>query len=337
MYNAFVKMRNYLYSHNMLKVYSSAYPVISIGNISSGGSGKTPCALMIAKICKDNSIQVSLLSSGYKRTSKGICTVSSSYTMHNDIMPEQCGDEVYMQALSGYYHSVIVSQPKYKALSHFTTPIIIDDGFQHRAIKRDCNIVLLHSSDIKRRVFPWGTLRESLDALLRADIIICTDTFHIEKIEPFIKHKPLICKSSIHIGSLYSLDDILVSHKSYITLQNSSIYALSGIAHPRRFHASIQEKGYSITKIKELKDHVKYTDKVISQIIKEMKQLNLSTIITTEKDAVKLYAYRSTFEQYSIQCFVLPITFEIIEGKQEFLLFLQKLLTSNSTISHTSL
>ena len=125
MYNAFVKMRNYLYSHNMLKVYSSAYPVISIGNISSGGSGKTPCALMIAKICKDNSIQVSLLSSGYKRTNKGICTVSSSYTMHNDIMPEQCGDEVYMQALSGYYHSVIVSQPKYKALSHFTTPIII--------------------------------------------------------------------------------------------------------------------------------------------------------------------------------------------------------------------
>ena len=146
-----------------------------------------------------------------------------------------------------------------------------------------------------------------------------------------------MCKSSIHIGSLYPLDDILVSHKSYITLQNSSIYALSGIAHPRRFHASIQEKGYSITKSKELKDHVQYTDKVISQIIYEMKHLHLKTIITTEKDAVKLYAYRSTFEQHSIQCFVLPITFDIIEGKKEFLLFLQKLLTSNSTISHTSL
>ena len=66
-----------------------------------------------------------------------------------------------------------------------------------------------------------------------------------------------------------------------------------------------------------------------------MKHLHLKTIITTEKDAVKLYAYRSTFEQHSIQCFVLPITFDIIEGKKEFLLFLQTHLTSNFTISHT--
>jgi len=335
MYNAFVKMRNYLYSHNMLKVYSSAYPVISIGNISSGGSGKTPCALMIAKICKDNNIQVSLLSSGYKRTSKGICTVSSSYTMQNDIMPEQCGDEVYMQALSGYYHSVIVSQPKYKALSHFTTPIIIDDGFQHRAIKRDCNIVLLHSSDIKGNLFPWGTLRESLDALLRADIIICTDTFPLDKIEPFIKHKPLMCKSSIHVGSLYPLDDILVSHKSYITLQNSSIYALSGIAHPSRFHISLQEKGFIIKSSKVLNDHAQYTEHIISKIIKEMKHEDLHTLITTEKDAVKLFRFKSIFEQHSIQCFVLPITFDIIEGKHEFLLSLQTVLTTTFTKTTT--
>lgn len=333
MYNVLVKMRNYLYSHHMLTEYSSAYPVISIGNISSGGSGKTPCALMIARICKENNIQVSLLSSGYKRTSKGICTVSSSYIMHNDIMPEQCGDEVYMQALSGYYHTVIVSQPKYKALSQFTTPIIIDDGFQHRAIKRDCNIVLLHSSDIENNVFPWGTLRESLNALQRADIIICTDSFPLEKIEPFIKHKPLICKSSVIVGTLYPLYELLISHKSYTTLQKSSVYALSGIAHPGRFHTSIQEKGYSIIKSKVLKDHVYYTDTVILQIINEMKQCQLDTIITTEKDAVKLHAYLSIFEQNSIQCFVLPITFDIIEGKREFLLSLQTLLTSNISIS----
>lgn len=337
MYNAFVKLRNYLYSHNMLKVYSSAYPVISIGNISSGGSGKTPCALMIAKICKDNFIQVSLLSSGYKRTSKGICTVSSSYTMHNDIMPEQCGDEVYMQALSGYYHSVIVSQPKYKALSQFTTPILIDDGFQHRAIKRDCNIVLLHSSDLKGNVFPWGTLRESLDALLRADIIICTDSFPLNDIEPYIKHKPLVCKSTIRVGSLYPLYDSSAIHISNSLPKISSIYALSGIANPSRFHISLQEKGFIIKSSKVLNDHAHYTEHIISKIIKEMKQEDLYTLITTEKDAVKLFRFRSIFEQNSIQCFVLPITFDIIEGKQEFLLSLQTVLTTTFTKTTTSL
>ena len=81
MYNMFVKMRNYLYSHNMLKVYSSAYPVISIGNISSGGSGKTPCALMIAKICKEYKVDVPFLRPKNISTDKSSSAIAIKHSL----------------------------------------------------------------------------------------------------------------------------------------------------------------------------------------------------------------------------------------------------------------
>lgn len=313
MFSFFTNIRNRLYDAEIIKPVRSPFPVISIGNISVGGTGKTPCTLMIARMFRDLQIPISLLSSGYKRIGKGIVTIVRNKHLIPTIDPATVGDEVYLHAVSGLYNTVLSCQPKYKGLAEFTTPILIDDGFQHRKIYRDIDIVLINSKDLHDELMPIGRLRESQSSLSRADIIICTDDTPEELIRNYMNEQAVFARVKIHMGTPYSLN----KQVDTVLIEKPPIMAVAGIANPERFLQTLLDNGYNVEHTHWFEDHAVYSESDIHLMCHEAKEKEVSIIAITEKDAVKLRDHGNLFHKYDIQLLVIPIQAELIQGKQQ--------------------
>ncbi|MBS1952979.1 MAG: tetraacyldisaccharide 4'-kinase [Cyanobacteria bacterium SZAS-4] len=286
------------YRTGLLKREQQDVPVLSVGNITCGGTGKTPITIDLAKRFIAAGIKVGILSRGYKRQSQKQTVVVSDGAGHYATC-EESGDEPYLIAKRLPKAVVLVGANRRAsaslAVSHYGCQLLIlDDGFQHFPLRRDVDLVLIDYNDEPSNdsLLPSGRLREPLKALSRATSLVITkipenyDAEKIERLQLFLKgyvdNKP-IDKCSFVASHLVSQSCVLLPVDA---LKGNSIVAVSALARPEPFHSLLREKGANIIKSLSWTDHHWYSDEDM-QVVENAAQ-NAAMIITTEKDLVKM-------------------------------------------------
>jgi tetraacyldisaccharide 4'-kinase len=270
MFGAGVALRNALYDRRVFPVKKLARPVVSIGNISVGGSGKTPFVIALGQLLAERGIAFDVLSRGYGRSSSEIAVVDPNGS------PAQFGDEPLLIARklqapvivgADRYQAGLVAEQKFPSQLH-----LLDDGFQHRRLHRDFDIVLLPSDDQAGSLLPIGRLREPLTALERADAIVLPDS-------------PQRQLQGKNIWRAHRVIELPAAAGKTI--------AFSGIARPRQFIEGLKSSALEIAGTLTFRDHHRYQQRDIDRLLALKKQTNADRFITTEKDLINLGALSS--------------------------------------------
>ena len=308
LYGLIMELRADAYRRGWLKSRRAAVPVISIGNMVAGGTGKTPMAIYVAGLLMKNGRRAAILSRGYKRESGN----GSKFLVVSDgtelkCGPEQAGDEPFMMArrLLGNKDQpgplVIVGQNRalaaQKAVELGAQAIILDDGFQHLRLKRDLDIVLL---DCRRPfdngwVLPAGMLREPLRAVARADVVIMTRRDEamasniIKPVSiPFHQEKGFKIFFTNHkITELLLWDKGTLKPESLDALSGKKLFLVAGIARPQSLVGNIERAGHIVSGSRIYPDHHRYRDSDRRIIRSEAEEADC--IVTTEKDAARFH------------------------------------------------
>ena len=306
-YACIIWIRNQFYDIQWIKSAVFNKSIISVGNITSGGTGKTPLVIYLAQQLQKKGKTPGIISRGYGRKSQGLQVVHDGKNLIADV--SVAGDEPYLMACILKNIPVIVSENRINGIKqllndYLVDVIIMDDGFQHRKIKRDLDILTVSSNDRKRyyRLLPWGNLREPLKNIKRADLVIYTKTDNYKlpnihfKIQPFLKSKH-ITSSSIPILMKYNGSDY-----QQTSLLNKHIFVFCGIADPQSFIYSAQKLSLQIKDSCFFNDHQEYTDSILQGLSEQIRANNINHVVTTEKDMVKLpNSFLSEFEIYVIR------------------------------------
>jgi tetraacyldisaccharide 4'-kinase len=307
LYKACVRLRYAMYGTGFLKSRRLDCPVISIGNLAVGGSGKTPMAIWVARMLVENGLRPVVISRGYRGAlEKEAAVVSDGRQVFLDA--KTCGDEPYMMAMEKAF-PVVVGKDRYKAglmaLELFAPDVIIlDDGFQHLKLRRDLNLVLL---DYRQplgngRMLPAGRLRETLGmAKNRIDGIVFTrcpeEAFQgsgrpsfVTGIVKTLPSVPLFfCTHEPFVAQLFpagSDNDTTDFHSC--VLKEKTALLFSGLARNASFAHSVRDLGVNISDHLEFCDHCRYNGPDFKRILDRARALNVDLILTTRKDWVKV-------------------------------------------------
>ncbi len=271
LYGAVVHARNELYDRGTLSLSHLQGPVVSIGNITVGGSGKTPFLILLGGLLKQYGIPCDVLSRGYRRLPTGITLVDPAGS------PRQYGDEPLLIA-----HKlgvpVIVGEDRYAAgrlaeekFGHRLH--LLDDGFQHRRLARDFDIVLVSPGDARDSLLPAGRLREPLSSLARADAIVLTND---------------TAGDGLRLGR----QQVWRATRDIVAPQTEEpCLAFCGIARPQNFVAQLRAAGVMLAGACSYRDHHRYSAEDVRHLLQLRKQQGARAFVTTEKDAVNLGGY----------------------------------------------
>ncbi len=293
-----INVRMSLYRHGFLRSTSLPCRVISLGNITAGGTGKTPMAVWLGEFLRRRNFKVAILSRGYRGLArKEVNTVSDG---HNVLLSsKEAGDEPYLMARRLKEVAVLTGKNRLKvgefAVDRFGTDIIIlDDGYQHARLHRGLDLVLLDATNPfgNGHLLPRGPLREPIGNLKRAHALIltrCDQANNMEKIIHYLQlnfPKVPVFRSVHRPYKVHTIgeDDILDPY----ALSGRKTLAFSGIANPKAFLGMLTDMGINVVRFKEYPDHYDYSDRDLCQIQGEAVSLGAETIITTEKDVVRI-------------------------------------------------
>ena len=293
-YGGAVRARSLLYSLKLLRTKTLPCPVISIGNITVGGTGKTPLVMAIAKGLMEKGTSVAILSRGYRGTKTSEPIVSDGRNIF--LSPEESGDEPFLMAKACQGIPVLIGKNRYLngriALQRFNVKgLLLDDGFQHLPLFRNVNILLIDSQIGfgDHTLLPRGILREPLSHLRRANLFLLTKVENLETCRPLEKEIHEIRPSAPVFHSHYEpvgLVNPQEEQEELHSLKAKKVLALSGIAPSNYFSSLLRKCGMKIVREAIFPDHHLYTLKDLSYI-KERGQ-GVDCIVTTEKDMVKL-------------------------------------------------
>lgn len=294
--------------------------VISVGNLTLGGTGKTPVVMMIAEILRGNGRKPGILSRGYGGNSRNEINVVCD-GKNILLSTEVAGDEAVMMAKRLRNVPVLVGSDRYQtgryAIKHFgVDTLILDDGFQHLALKRDMNILLFdHQRPFGNgQLFPAGELREPKKEVRRADFVCITrysgSSYPPGISEQLIKGLPLV-KSTLRLDSLLNLNDGEIFDVK--KLQDQPVAAFSGIANPDDFRKLLEKTGARVVCYHPFPDHHEYTLVDLKHIEDSARKSGAKFILTTEKDAVKVNSSSITIPLYKV-----ALEMEILEGRETF-------------------
>ncbi len=288
LYFMLMRTRNLLYDKKLLEATKLDCKVISIGNISMGGTGKTPAVIALAKELKQK-YKVAVLSRGYGRKSRGLQLVSDGNQITKDW--KTVGDEPFLIMKHLPDIPIVVDENRVRGGQYLVNKfnpdiIILDDAFQHRKIRRDLDIVIIAYS----KNSSWRFLREPLGSLKRADFILLTSMTanqnYNTREERLSKFKtPLIPLAK-------TADKILVNFNQHKieteAIRGKAVIIFSGIGNPDSFTKTVEGLGCKILKILTFKDHHFHTDSDTDKIKSHFDRLKPDYVLTTEKDLVKL-------------------------------------------------
>jgi tetraacyldisaccharide 4'-kinase len=289
-YSAVMQLRSLGYKAGFFSTHRLPKPVISIGNITVGGTGKTPIVALIARHCLESGKRVAVLTRGYGGLSEGKTGIVSDG--RNILMTSaEAGDEPFMLAEKIPGLMVVVGADRYKAglyaVEHLDPDIfILDDGFQHMRLHRDLNILLLDNSRPfgNGRVLPAGLLREPRSAAKRADFIICTRCGESDPSD----HFPGVpfCGATHELAGVVSR--VGGQAEPLLNLFSLQGVAFAGVAEPASFFSMLDEAGLNISVKLSFPDHCRYGGEEIAEILEACGSVRGEYLITTEKDLVKL-------------------------------------------------
>jgi len=294
-YSLAVRVRAQLYAAGIRHSRRLGRPVVSVGNLSVGGTGKTPMVALLARDLIAGGRRVAVLTRGYGGTTKGGCRVVSDGTGLLATAAE-CGDEPCLLARSVSGLIVVVGSDRFQAgrmaLERFSPDLfILDDGFQHLRLHRDLNILLL---DGRRpfgngRLLPAGLLREPVSAVRRADLVVLTRCGDTEVTIP-VTGVP-VCRSSHRLKGFAPLDGGPVA--PFSALRGRRGVACAGIADPGSFFSALREAGVELSAALAFTDHCRYGEGEMGLLKRAFVRTGADFLITTEKDAVKLSSFGS--------------------------------------------
>jgi len=285
-----VTIRNTLYDRGVFKAHKLRGPVVSVGNISVGGSGKTPFVIALGELLISRGIRFDVLSRGYGRKTRGVALVDRNGSA------EEFGDEPLLIARK-LSVPVVVGENRFKAglfaENKFGPQLhLLDDGFQHRSLARDFDIVLVNPEDSSDRLLPAGRLREPVASLRRAHAVVFTNGMPADSLP---LGKKLIWQARRGILA---------------TNVPARPIVLGGIARPKNFVSQLRDAG--ITPVAESfhRDHHRYTERDIGDLLKQREQTGANGFVTTEKDAINLGRFRNGLDPLA----VVPVTVELLDS-----------------------
>ena len=320
-YGNVVDSKNRRYDNGSMEIVKCNVPVISVGNLTTGGTGKTPFVILLANFLIESGLRPVIIGKGYLKKRSGYVLVSDGNFVVKDT--DLAGDEMFLIAMK-VKAPVVAHENKSEAAliaeKHFSPDvIIIDDGFQHRRLHRDIDILLIDKKTLTEEyLLPSGRLREPLSSASRANIVIEIGKIEDDReLKSYLTNNQKVFTAEIAPESLIGLNGKIVDDEGLKNIKEKVI-AVSGIANPERFENTLSSIGFNILKHIKFRDHKRYSQYIIEEILKVCKQSGINQIITTEKDYVKIQKYISIFEKNKIDCFILPIKIDIIENKSEF-------------------
>jgi tetraacyldisaccharide 4'-kinase len=290
-YSLLQRLRASLYKAGILRSGRLHRPVISIGNITVGGTGKTPVTAYIARILLDQGYRVVVLSRGYGGSLEGhAVVVSDGATVM--LGPKECGDEPFLLASTIPGLMVVIGTDRYLAgmlAMHQLNPdvFLLDDGFQHLQLHRDLNVLLLDCSRPfgNGLTLPAGLLREPISALQRADLIIRTRC-SVNGSDIYPAGRIPCCRARHRLTDLLPLSGGIPLQLS--SLKDRKVLALGGIAEPTSFFDELRSLGLNLVHTISFPDHTRYSGDNISLIREALEKYGADLAVTTEKDGVKL-------------------------------------------------
>ena len=274
------RIRNRLYDKGVFSVVRPDEFVISVGNITWGGTGKTALTEHLTKVLIDKGFKVAILSRGYGRQTRGVVVVSDGVKIFATW--NSAGDEPYWLASRIPEAAVVVAESRaegLKVISKFNPDVIVlDDAFQHRQIDRDIDLVLVDASENIRslHVIPFGKLREPVDSLHRASAIVLTHSNHPHK-------ETLNMLKSVQAPVFHAN-----YHPVNFQFNSKRIAAFCGIASPDHFRTLLEEQGAKLVFFRKFPDHHIYSSSELNQLQDEATKAGAEALVTTAKDGVKL-------------------------------------------------
>lgn len=290
MYGAAIRTRNRFYDRGLLQSRRLRGPVISIGNVSVGGSGKTPFVILLGELLKARAIAFDVLSRGYGRQTRGVMQVEPAGSSN------RFGDEPLLIARrleipvilgEDRYQAGLFAEEKFGPQVH-----LLDDGFQHRRLARNFDIVLVTPEDARDRLLPAGRLREPLTSLRRADAIVLASGAAPESF-------PVEGKLIWRVRRGISSENIPVRP-----------VAFCGIARPQNFILQLRKAGIEPAAEAVYRDHHAYTERDIRELLALREKSEAGGFVTTEKDAINLGGYFSSLQPLA----VVPVKMELADG-----------------------
>lgn len=332
-YRAAVGARRRLYENGWFKSFSLEAPTVSVGNITVGGTGKTPLVAFVARVLAADGHKVCVLTRGYKRENESErILVSDGRRILADV--RKAGDEPFLLAQSLLGKAAVVADRKrfeagiWAQENLNATAFVLDDAFQHWRLKRDLDILTIDATNPfgNRRLLPAGILREPLSALKRADCVVITRADLNPKISDLksqIKQFNSACPillSNARTTKLENLTDFLefasADRETKLEDQRSKIknqksLAFCGLGNPAGFFENLRLEGFQIAATKSFRDHYAYKHDDVAEIEKAARANGAQALLTTAKDAVKLKNLR-----FDLPCFVAEIEIEFDDAAQ---------------------
>jgi tetraacyldisaccharide 4'-kinase len=324
LYSAIMKAREKFYTTGTFDRQTLQVPVISVGNLVLGGTGKTPTVQHLARLLLKQGYRPAIISRGHGGKAADAVNIVSD---GNKILLSaiSAGDEPYMLAeslpgvpvLTGFRRIF----PCRQAISQFNADIIIlDDGFHHLSVARDIDLVLFDGTALagNSRVFPGGPLREPTASLKRCNAFLLTgkNSANEERIKRFSELLQIKFPGKpVFNSSLDSYELIESNGKISEILSSERFFGFCGIANPARFEKSLADKEIKLCDFSALKDHVSYNQALVSHLCKKAAECGAKKLVTTEKDFVKLRDF-----DFQLPLYVLHIQYKFEQSLDLFVL-----------------
>jgi tetraacyldisaccharide 4'-kinase len=284
-YRAAVAVRNALYDAGLLQAHRAGVPVVSVGNITLGGTGKTPFVELICRWFLARQKRPVILSRGYRAAGAHNDEAISLRARLPDVPHMQGKDRVALAR-----HACTPGSP-----NQLPDVLILDDGFQHRRLARDLDIVLIDCTEPfgYGRIFPRGALREPIDGLRRADLIVLSrvDCCSSEELQRIIRRIAMATADTPIIGARHRPTALRSANHHTVhlsALQGRTVAAFCGIGNPNAFAQTIRRLGCKVLDVRTFPDHHAYTSDDLAELADWGSRLGCEWIVTTQKDLVKI-------------------------------------------------
>lgn len=319
-YGAIIFIRNLFFDVGIFKISKVNVPIVSVGNLTVGGTGKTPIVEFITRYLLEKGLRVAVISRGYKRNTKGTLVVSDGENIL--AQPEEAGDELY-QIAQKFREAVIIADENRARAAELAVKklncniIVLDDAFQHRKIFRDLNIAVIDITRIPNKEFmlPAGFRREPLKAIRRSDFIIFTRIENTTDIDGNLYNNVPKAYTTFEPFKIININT--ETDYDIHQLKGKKCYAFCGIGNPNSFEKLLNDAGITSVKIKHYPDHYKYKNSDLDFIKEDFKKSGAELILTTEKDFIRLIKFKDRW--VDIPIYYVEIKLKFVSDEQTFL------------------